>query len=78
MTNFSLKAKLKPEVIRQIRNSKNLKAQLLVHFDISHSTLQLWLDKNSTNFTQYACLRMLMMQMDCKEVEELMEIHMKN
>jgi hypothetical protein len=75
--NLLTQAKLKPEITSKIRKSKKLKMKLMMHFDISNSTLQLWLDKNSDNFTQYSVLRILMSHFDCHDFEDLLSINQK-
>ncbi len=75
--NLLTQAKLKPEITNKIRKSKKLKMTLMMHFDISNSTLQLWLDKNSDNFTKYGVLRILMSHFDCNDFEDLLSINQK-
>ncbi|NQT76524.1 MAG: hypothetical protein HQ565_02340 [Bacteroidetes bacterium] len=78
MENILLtETKLKPEITNKIRKSKKLKMTLMAHFNISNSTLQLWLDKNSGNFTQYGVLRILMSHFDCNDLEDLLSINPK-
>lgn len=50
---------LKPEITHKIRNSKALKGLLIVHFNISSSTLQKWLREDNKNFIQYDSLEVI-------------------
>jgi DNA-binding transcriptional regulator YiaG len=64
-------SKLTPSIIARIRKSKQLKIQLLIQFNISPSTLQLWLDKNNSNFTQIDSLLILKEYFELNTIEEL-------
>lgn len=76
MTNISqFSARLSPETIRMIRNSKSLKRSLMGHFDISTSTLQLWLDRGNKNFTQYDCLMLINHHLGHSDVINLLVIN---
>lgn len=66
---------LRPEFIQLIRSSKSLKHQLMVHFNISNSTLQLWLDRNNKNFTHYDCLLILQLHSGIKQIDNLLSIN---
>jgi len=69
------KAKLKPNIIAKIRKSKHLKLELMIHFYISNSTLQLWLDRNNPKLTQFGSLLILMDHFNQHIVQELLIIH---
>ncbi|NQT76193.1 MAG: hypothetical protein HQ565_00660 [Bacteroidetes bacterium] len=75
---FKSQVKLKPNIIAGIRKSKHLKHQLLILFDISNSTLQLWLDKNKRNFTQIDSLELIKEYFELNTIEELLDINHKN
>ena len=76
MAKFSeVHACLRPEVILNIRKSKSLKLNLMLHFNISNSTLQSWLDNNKNNFTQYACLLILKEHLGINDVSNLMSVN---
>lgn len=51
--------KLKQSVITEIRNNKELKAKLQLFLNISASTLDRWLNLNSSSFTQLSCLYLI-------------------
>lgn len=70
--------KLRPEFILETRNSKHIRALLLLYFDISASTLSLWLDHNNNNFTQIGCLEILKHHFDCESVNDLLNTNPKN
>jgi len=70
--------KLKPNIVARIRKSKHLKIQLLLLFNISPSTLQLWLDKNNSSFTQMNSLELLKEHFELNTIEELLDINHKN
>ena len=70
--------KLRPEIILKIRKSKHLRALLLLYFDISESTLYLWLSRNSINFSQIGCLEILKNHFECDYFTELLNINPKN
>ena len=67
--------KLKPNIIARIRKSKHLKLELMIHFNISNSTLQLWLDTNNTKLTQFGSLLILMDHFNQSIVQDLIIIH---
>ena len=67
--------KLKPNIIARIRKNKQLKHELMIHFNISNSTLQLWLDRNNTKLTQFGSLLILMDHFNQSIVQELIIIH---
>ena len=70
--------KLKPNIVARIRKSKHLKIQLLLLFNISPSTLQLWLDKNNSSFTQMNSLELLKEYFELNTIEELLDINHEN
>ena len=45
----------------------------MLHFDISGSTLQLWLDKNNISFTQLDSLLLLKEYFELNTIEELID-----
>ena len=70
-------ARLKPEYLIRLKKSKQLKALLMAHFGISQSTLNLWIQKNSTHFTQFSSLEILMNYFDCNSLEDMLNINQK-
>jgi len=66
--------KLSPEVILKSRNYKSIRTLSLLYFNVSASTLQLWLDRNNRNFTQIGCLEILKCHFDCESVNDLLNI----
>lgn len=74
---FQNQTKLRPEIIDDIRKDKQLKSLLLLHFDISASTLQNWLDKNSPNLTQYGFLEILRQYFQADSIDSLLLIYKK-
>ena len=76
MTIISQKrTQLKPEYIRQIRRSRDLKSMLALHLGICSSTLQKWLDINHSNFTEYGSLEILANHFNSNSVVDLMTIN---
>jgi hypothetical protein len=74
---FQNQAKLRPEIINEIRKDKYLKSFLLLHFDISASTLQNWLDKSSPNLTQYSFLEILRQHFHAESIDSLLYVYKK-
>lgn len=77
-TILNLQASLKPSINKKIRQSKHLKNALMYHFNISNSTLQLWLNNNSNQFTQYGSLQIIMHALDINKTEDLLTIEQVN
>ena len=62
----------------EYQDFKTPRALLLLYFDISESTLYLWLSHNSINFSQIGCLEIIINHFECDSFTDLLNINPEN